>query len=173
MIDTLRILVDWKCNLKCSYCCNEREEIRAEISPAPLDSIDFSRYRFVCITGGEPLLFPDRIQAVCERALSNRQLDLIILNTNGFYLDAAMARKLQGWGVNCLNIGLHYPATFPVIIERVKRAVEFTTMRVRFQVEDIYEQQVREQYPGLHWKFWKRDACERANEDRVVLVEVA
>ncbi len=41
MIDTIRILLFWECNLKCPYCCNENEHIKQQISTVDFDSIRF------------------------------------------------------------------------------------------------------------------------------------
>ena len=41
-------------------------------------------------------------------------------------------------------------------------------MSVRFQVEDTHSDLVL-RHPGVAFKFWHRDDCDRDNEDRVVL----
>lgn len=167
MIDTLRVLVSWKCNLTCSYCCNEQPRFRDPIRPTKLSEIDFSRYQNVCISGGEPLLFPDRIRAVCSLA----QDSTIILYTNGVFLNAGMAGMLEQWGVDFVNVGLHEPKSFAKLIESVSQAVLFTKLAVRFHIQDIYETQITRLFPDVPVRFWKMDDCDRANEERVVLTD--
>ena len=60
-LDTLRILVSLKCNLHCSYCCNEQWSIAKKFEGCTLNEIDFAPYKNVCISGGEPLLFVNRV----------------------------------------------------------------------------------------------------------------
>ena len=165
--DTLRVLVSWKCNLKCSYCCNDTlPEIRASIRPTTLDSLDFSQYNVVCISGGEPLLFLDRVKDVCERAKGK----FIVLYTNGILMTPQIAGDLAAWGVNAINVGLHEPKTFHPLIRKVWDSVQGLQMSVRFHVEDTHTD-LAIQHPGLSFRFWHKDDCERDNEDRVVLTE--
>lgn len=166
MKDTIRILLAWKCNLACSYCCNEQPEVRQRISPVALRDIDFSKYRVLCISGGEPLLFPESVQEVC--GLAFKLVDRIVLYTNGMKLSGPLARQLADWGVSDLNIGLHYPAMFDLLISRVSEAVAFTSMGVRFHVEDIHAALLK-RYAALNFRLWHRDDCTRDNEEVVIL----
>ena len=163
--DTLRVLVDWKCNLSCSYCCNEQERFRKDILPVRLAEIDFTQYKVVCISGGEPLLFPDRIYAICQR-LQHPQL--AVLYTNGILLDRKMALRLHGFGVKAINVGLHIESTFGTLIDRVTDAV-VQMADVRFHAQDCYGW-LSAMYPYAKFRFWKMDDCDRDNEDRVVLI---
>lgn len=166
MIDTLRILVGWECNLRCPYCCNKIPEVRAQFREARLDDIDWSRYRTVCISGGEPLLQPDRILAVAQRVPRDV---LIVLYTNGLLLDEEMGTRLWSYRVGAINVGLHIEATFDVIIRRVSWAARWWGDRLRFQARDCYTW-LADLYPEVKFKFWKMNDCDRDNEDRVVLL---
>lgn len=165
--DTLRVLVSWKCNLKCSYCCNDTlPEIRASIRPTTLESLDFSKYKVVCISGGEPLLFLNRVYETCIRARGR----YIVLYTNGLLMTPRIAGDLAIWGVNAINVGLHEPKTFHTLIRKVWNSVQGLPMSVRFHVEDTHTD-LAIQHRGLNFRFWHKDDCERDNEDRVVLEE--
>ena len=171
MKDTLRILVDWKCNLKCTYCCNEQERFRAKIVPLPIGQVTAlmlqSSYRTICISGGEPLLFLDRVLYLAQAALDDQT---VVLYTNGIYLNTSVAGALAAVGVDAINVGLHYPQMFDRIIRGVRDACAGLPFSVRFHVEDCYRDQVLEDvYPGLQFRYWKRDDCERDNEDHVVV----
>ena len=165
MIDTLRVLVDWKCNLKCSYCCNEQERFRKDIKPVRLDDIDFAKYKTVCISGGEPLLFPDRIYAVCQRVPREA---LIVLYTNGLLLTPSMAGRLWGFRIYTINVGLHIPSTFDAIIRKAVGSCHSQT-DLRFHAQDCHSY-LADLYPDQKFRFWKMDDCDRENEERVVLV---
>ena len=165
MKDTLRILVSWKCNLFCSYCCNDTlPEVRAGIRPTRIEDLDFSPYSVVCISGGEPLLFLDRVEEVCRRSVGK----FIVLYTNGTLMNPLIAGDLAGWGVGAVNVGLHQQATHEPLIRKVHQAFQGLPVSVRFHVEDAYIQ-IANKHPGLNFRFWHRDDCERDNEDRVVL----
>lgn len=163
--DTLRVLVSWTCNLKCSYCCNDTlPEIRANIHPKTLGELDFSPYNVVCISGGEPLLFLDRVEEVCKRGAGK----FIVLYTNGTKMTPQIAGDLAAWGVNAVNVGLHQPKTFDALIRKVYDSFRGLQVSVRFHLEDIYTE-IALKHAGLSFRFWHRDDCERENEDRVVL----
>lgn len=165
MKDTLRILVSWTCNLKCSYCCNDTlPEIRASIRPATMDHLDFSQYKVICISGGEPLLFLERVREVCMKARGK----FIVLYTNGTHMTPQVAGDLAEWGVNAVNVGLHQPQAFHTLIRKVWDSFKGLQVSVRFHVEDTHIE-IATQHPGLSFRFWHRDDCERENEDLVVL----
>lgn len=163
--DTLRVLVSWKCNFKCSYCCNDTlPGVRAGIKPVTLSDVDFEPYKVVCVSGGEPLLFLDRVEKVCRIADGK----FIVLYTNGTKMTPDTATRLYLWGVNAINVGLHYPATFDLLIKRVLTSVGELPIAVRFHLEDGHTA-FANKHPGVQFRFWHRDDCERDNEDRVVL----
>jgi len=165
-VDTIRILVAWECNLSCSYCCNENHRFRKDIYGSFLEEIDFKKYSNVCISGGEPLMFMDRIRQVCELSKDK----FIILYTNGIYLDIEKAHQLELMGVNAINIGLHNPSSFVNIIERVIKNTANTKMKIRFHVWDKYENMnLPDKYPSCDFKYWAMDDCDRDNEYRVIL----
>jgi molybdenum cofactor biosynthesis enzyme MoaA len=166
--DTLRVLISWKCNLKCSYCCNDTlPEIRASIRPTTLEELDFALYNVVCISGGEPLLFLDRVKKICERSDGK----FIVLYTNGTLMTPEIAGDLATWGVNAINVGLHQPSKFHTLIRKVYNSFQGLQVSLRFHLEDTHTD-IALQHPGLSFRFWHRDDCERDNEDRVVLTEV-
>ena len=167
-VDTARILVDWKCNLKCSYCCNEQERFRSGITPIKLGEIDFSKYKVVCISGGEPLLFLDRVQEVC--GLTNLD-SLRIIYSNGLLWTDEIARKLVHSGVNAANIGLHYPHTFHKIIHQVELATLGLPITTRYHVWEKYKDEMLSRYPAIPFRFWTMNDCDRSNEDRFILTQ--
>ena len=166
-IDTLRILVDWKCNLKCPYCCNEQEHNRSQFREVTMNDIDFSQYANICISGGEPLMFINRIEEVTKRLTANQ---FAILYSNGILMTKEIAQRLAGMGIKAINIGLHYPKSFHKIIANVLACTENTGISVRFQVWDKYvDMNLETAFPTAKIKYWVMDACDRANEERVVL----
>lgn len=74
MKDTARVMISPKCNKACSYCCNEQPGVLEKFTPIT-DLQILSKYKNVCITGGEPMLFPDKVISVAAYA---RNMDLMV-----------------------------------------------------------------------------------------------
>ena len=165
MKNTIRILVDWKCNLNCSYCCNTQKRFRDEIVPTKLEDINFNSYENVCITGGEPLLNMPKVKEVCDLIPDGK---VTILYSNGLLMTEEIAKELEKNGVDYVNIGLHATSSFRGIIQKVVDSVKNTNLKVRFHANEK-ESWVLEEFPGETFRFWKMDDCERDNEDRVIL----
>lgn len=166
MVDTLRILVSWQCNLKCSYCCNEQERFRKDIHPTTLDAVPWNQYDNFCISGGEPLLNFPKVVEVCKRIPQDR---LKILYTNGIFLGQTVAWRLVDLGITAVNVGLHQPEAFGRIIRGVTKATQDTRLSVRFHAQDVYQFDLTQNYPSTSFRFWTMNDCDRANEHRVVL----
>jgi len=164
-IDTLRLLVDWKCNLKCPYCCNEQERFRKDIKPiTSLSEINWSKYKFVCISGGEPLLFIDR---VIEATKLSKGFN--ILYSNGLLWNQNISNRLSDSNIKAENIGLHYPKSFDSIINNVMSLK--TNISIRFHVWDKYKEEMLTKYPNVNFRFWTLNDCDRDNEERFVLIK--
>lgn len=166
-IDTLRILVNWKCNLKCSYCCNEQERFRKDIHPVEFETIQWNQYKNFCISGGEPLLHIPLVRKVCESIPSGA---LTILYTNGTLMTRQLAKECLNLGINAMNIGLHYANSFDNLIKRVTAATAGLPISVRFHVQDIFKDNMTTKYPDISFRFWAMNDCDRDNEHRIVLI---
>lgn len=164
--DTLRVLIGWECNLRCSYCCNEQPRFRNQIKPVALNDIGWFDYKVFCISGGEPLLDQVKVAKVVNRIPKGR---LIILYTNGILLNRGTAEWLANIGVAGINVGLHNPASFKPLIERISKDTEGLGLHVRFHANEIYKTELEQRYPGASFRFWKMDDCDRANGERVII----
>jgi len=163
--DTIRILVDWTCNLSCSYCCNEQERFRKDIIPTPLKDIKWKDYKNICVSGGEPLMFMDKVEQVCNLIPEDK---LVILYTNGILLTPNISAKLESLGVDIINIGLHYPSSFNNIISNVVNIS--SNIDVYFNLWEKYKTlNLEEKFPTSKFRYWIMDDCDRDNEYRVVL----
>lgn len=56
----LRLLVTGTCNNRCPMCCNNHIDLNA------LPVVDRWDYEEIKITGGEPLLFPNNLERLCD-----------------------------------------------------------------------------------------------------------
>jgi organic radical activating enzyme len=166
MKDTLRILLGWKCNLHCTYCCNNIQQFRKDIIPTRFDDIKWDNYTYYCISGGEPLLYCKLLAKVCLKIPTDK---VIILYTNGTLLFREMAVYLNALNTRFVNIGLHSRETFTSLIPNILLNTSDMDFKVRFQARDIYQQALTTLYPNVNFKFWKMNDCARDNEDRIVL----
>lgn len=165
-VDTLRLLISWQCNLRCDYCCNEIPRFRNQFKPTTIAALDFNKYANVCVSGGEPLLDLPYLENILKQIPSGKK---VILYSNGIFLDAPAAKMLERSGVGYIRVGLHYHRSFDRLISDCTKAVQGTSLKVRFHAQDIYQQALTEVHPNVPFRFWKMDDCDRANEDRVIL----
>ena len=166
MIDTLRILVSWKCNLKCSYCCNEQEQFRKDIHSVKLNDVPWHQYDIFCLSGGEPLLNWPKVKEVCARIPKGAK---IILYTNGILLQAGITHECRDLGISAINVGLHNPTTFKNLIKWIPTDIMGLPLSIRFHAQDIYADWLTAEFPNVSFRFWKMNDCARNNEDRIVL----
>ena len=99
MLEELRLEVNEACNFRCSHCYTDKSTrnlvsievlLRAIADAAKLGARDLS------LTGGEPLLAPERLRALV--AGGKKSGLRVRLNTNGYFLtdEAAASLKVQG-----------------------------------------------------------------------------
>lgn len=168
MKNTLRVLVGWGCNLHCAYCCNRQERFRSQFKTIPFSDIEWQRYPVVCISGGEPLLFPERVEKACRAAVGK----LIVLYTNGTGLTQLMAQAWRKWGVRAVNVGVHggdFAAAS--VVSNALTCFKGTGIALRFQAQDVHREYFEMVHPGVIFKFWRMDDCDRENETRVIVQE--
>lgn len=98
-LKTARVLITTKCNKSCSYCCNEQEG--ALDSMEVVYNLDFMRdFEAIAITGGEPMLYPERVKQVCEK------VKIINPNAKIYLYSAQFTPKM--WEIVTLVDGIHY-----------------------------------------------------------------
>ncbi len=171
MIDTVRLVIDWRCNKDCSYCCNNIPELRRQFKHVFVDDIPFHKYKTICLTGGEPLLcVADTVYALAKAKRWNSSI-YAVLNTNGTLLTRKNARLLEKYGLDAINVGLHDPKDFKDIVKKCNRAVKGTGIKIRYNVQDCYEDDLRKKFPGITIKAWRMNECDRDNEDRYTLTD--
>ena len=76
MAKTARLIVTFECQRHCPYCCNNYRSIMDEAETIT-DLALLSSYDAVCVTGGEPMLDPDRTLSIINQLRSQRH-DLVI-----------------------------------------------------------------------------------------------
>lgn len=170
-IDTLRLILGWECNLTCPYCCNRIPEVQAQFRTLRLDDINFEAYANICLTGGEPLVMLDRLEYVAFYAKFRNPSIFSILYTNGALLTKEVMNRLQRIGIRAMTIGLHQEDQFDKIVSSALSLAEGTSVSVRFNVWEKLADKIVPRYPEATFKLWVMDACDRANEDRVVLAK--
>lgn len=163
MKDTIRIIMFLDCNLKCGYCCNEKSQFNRLFIEQSLYDIDFSKYKNVCISGGEPFLRKDILYKTLNFIPNHMP---IFLYTNGIRIENEDIHKLQRFNIAGINVGLHHINQ----LKSINRMID-NVFSVRYVAWEGYKNQFQEKYPALskQMKFWVMDACIRENEDWVLL----
>ena len=99
-----RVIITTDCEKNCDYCCNTKEMLA---SATPIKSIlEVKNYKEVCITGGEPMLNPDRTAALIEELWRSPRW----CHPSKIYLYTAFARYQQDLFQMLMSglDGLHY-----------------------------------------------------------------
>jgi organic radical activating enzyme len=60
---TARLIIDFDCHRDCSYCCNKYKPVMKNAIPINLTD-EINNFDYICVTGGEPMLKPDRTKEV-------------------------------------------------------------------------------------------------------------
>ncbi len=123
-----------RCNMQCSFCdfwpngVPSREELAlGDFQRIAAGLADIGCF-LVSIEGGEPLVRPDLVEIV--RAFGERHMPL--LYTNGWYVDAALARALFDAGLTQVGVSIDFPDAkrhdakrrWPGAFDRACRAIE-------------------------------------------------
>lgn len=91
-----RVILNWACNLDCEYCCNKIPAIKEQFKPLPDPEI-LEQYDVIKISGGEPTLFPTRIQELLRWLKPSTK---VYLYSNGYDVQAWLDfYEHGGWGV--------------------------------------------------------------------------
>lgn len=110
-------LVSWnvtcRCNLRCGHCYASASESPPHQELTPQEGLTLIRElaelapgAMLVLSGGEPLLRPDILDLAGE---ASRRGLMVVLGTNGLYLDQEMARALRERGVRAVGISLDSP----------------------------------------------------------------
>ena len=173
MVDTARLILSWECNRVCSYCCNNLPGVREQFKAVRYSEIDWRWYRYVALSGGEPLLNPSYVFDLIHKLSSVKFGEPLrtVLYTNGDYLSRDIINALARLGLHGLTIGLHCDRPVDHAIQHGILAAG-RGISVRFNLWEGYADDVRARYPEAvpFLRPWVMDACDRANEDRFFLI---
>lgn len=78
-MEKLRLLVTTKCPNKCPMCCNNSWDF------SKLPVVEHFNYKEIMITGGEPLLFPEKLSNLAESIRTVQNWPMAI-KENYFYI---------------------------------------------------------------------------------------
>lgn len=88
-MEKLRLLVTTKCPNKCPMCCNNSWDF------SKLPVVEHFNYKEIMITGGEPLLFPEKLSNLAE---SIRTVQKLAYGNKGkLFLYTALADMLPNY----------------------------------------------------------------------------
>ena len=101
--DKLRLLLFDDCNRNCPGCCNRDWDLQA----LPLCQ-DYTPYRLIMLTGGEPMLYPEIIREAIAAIRRQTNVPIYLYTAMPEQLDALMP-LLDG-----VTVTLHTPEDIPV-----------------------------------------------------------
>ena len=105
MIDTARLITTFECNRRCPNCCNTQLNTMSA-GKQITDLSELKEFKYVCVTGGEPMLEPKKTEKIIKD-LREQRADRIIYLYTAFYNDKLrdIMRLIDG-----VQYTLHYPA---------------------------------------------------------------
>lgn len=159
--------------MSCGYCCNEQPELMKDFKTVNLREIDFSKYKTICVSGGEPLALKNEYYLL-KTLNTIPEEKLIVLNTNGTRLDSKMFDILALYNINAINVGLHISQMFLQMIETInwaqKMSIYGSDIKLRYNLRDVYRKNnLENEFPDTEFHYWTLNQCERDNEDRFIL----
>jgi Predicted Fe-S oxidoreductases len=133
-----QVVIVRRCNLSCGYCF----EFDKTSEPVPyatlqmrLEKLRQLRAWTVCLTGGEPTLYPDLVKLVRSlRELGFRRRQMI---TNGYRLTKELIEGLNSAGLTDLQIsvdGVRPNAMTKKVLGALRKQLEILSRRARFRV---------------------------------------
>lgn len=166
MVDTIRLILFLDCNLACPYCCNRQEQFYSKFQYKKFTDIDFSTYKNVCITGGEPFLRKGVLFTFLSKIPKAKN---IYLYTNGMLItNSDIVRLCQFKNIRGLNIGLHSEYQIDLVNPLIDHLFS-----VRYTVEKSLVSNLlkrcRNRLTLLNLKGWTMNDCSMPNEDWVLL----
>ena len=155
MNKTARLITTLDCNRSCHYCCNTPEMISSAKIITDLSELD--NYSEVCITGGEPMLYPGGTAEIISYLTYRSNKRRVYLYT----ADATSGNKYE-WlfdmfaldGLSGIHYTLHYDADILELIglfniERLSK--EFTDKSFRLYLDAEIKHPVT-----IHPERWSR-----------------
>jgi len=100
-----RVLLWLDCNRNCPGCCNKYTSVMKDMKDITLEELE--DFDTICLTGGEPMLYPDRLISIIKRLRVINPKAKIYLYTALYKLEM---RSII-WLVDGIQYSLHYPMT--------------------------------------------------------------
>ncbi len=135
MRNNCRVVLTDRCNLNCEFCCMKDTDICNSFKTRRALHIAVDRYKEIGITGGEPLLEPEKlIQFICLLKYFNKDAK-VHLYTNGVLLHSEIAATLQLAGLTGINWSPH---SKPTLLDYHRICfVHNCLMPVRILIQDV------------------------------------
>ena len=125
MYKIARLIITLDCNRKCSYCCNTPKVLD---SATRIDSLSALKdYDEICITGGEPLLYPNKVIKI-SKALKTYK--------NRIYLYTAISNDLRRvMDDGCID-GVHFT------LHESGNIIDFYNIQSIAETDDCYHNDI-------------------------------
>src|SRR5262245_21928433 len=134
-----QLVVIRRCNLSCAYC-NEfdktSEPVPLQILKARAKKLKEMRTSCICLTGGEPTMYPD-LPALIRYCRYDLKFLKTVMITNGFYLKPELIEKLNEAGLQDMQISIDgvKPNDMTVkVLDSLRKRLAFLKDYARFNV---------------------------------------
>ncbi len=160
-----RVIITTRCNLCCEYCCNKLAQVQREFTMTTLEQLAALRYDNYVITGGEPLLEPEKLRWVLESlALLDAKLYLC---TNGTITPSETDMDYYAGWLDGVNVGYHGNMLAVRNTVYWRRHIFNTRLDVEDEkLTDKIKLYAEQKMVEIH--VWHRDDCE-TDEDKYII----
>ena len=148
-----RLKITNKCNLNCRYCINKSKEYVSKwIFINSIDEIDFSRFRSIIISGGEPTMLSENfllytLECIRKKAALETP---IYLQTNGILLTKDFVKKADML-IDGIGLSIH---DFDMFLHLLPRYLDINRIKpIRLYIQTLIKNNNFVYVNGLDEKF--------------------
>ena len=145
-----RIKITLRCDKSCPYCINKDAEYRKKWKEIDRpDEVQWSQYRSIIISGGEPTLYWDRLRTVAY-GLRSITTCPIYLQTNGAHLTKNLIRRIDDH-IDGIGYSVHSPEEFLHMKTRLKDINLIKPVRLYINKDMHFESHILRNDPDLKY----------------------
>ena len=176
-MNTAKLVISWRCNMDCSYCCNKSKVLRDAFIPITQSQLKDLPHNDFELTGGE-LTLPQEFSTTTELLRNwlpkNRNY---YFYTNGVFLTTWHAELLKRYGVGGINVGVHLGEKFDWGFKTILRYLDWEQLvevhkilPIRLWVQDTDVKDFMYDLP-FEIRIWTLGECDNITTDRYYLIK--
>lgn len=182
----VRVLVTTACNRHCGNCCNNQGILSQAIQVNCIEQL--LGYKEIIITGGEPMLIPDKLFLLLDSLRNKKQyLGKIYLYTALFNNDLRSVYRQIFQYINGIHFTLHYEATDREVQELKLLSETMPTLTRTLSAYHQYSNRLsidnrlysKFDFSNINFSVWDvirklqwQDNCQVPNDEKLVMFEL-